>query len=167
VVSNWALNGLDVVLGQLASLGYDAWWDCIPAQAVGAPHRRDRVFIVAYTKGQRVNGAMGNNTKTQGKNRSCANKPYGRSTKKNGMANAAGIYAQGLNNGQGQGEFGRDCWWSVEPAVGRVAHGVPARVDRLRALGNAVVPQVAQVIGEIVKELAGTHTPLPPKSQPD
>jgi site-specific DNA-cytosine methylase len=38
--------------------------------------------------------------------------------------------------------------WSVEPDVGRVAHGVPARVDRLRALGNAVVPQVVQVIGE-------------------
>ena len=37
--------------------------------------------------------------------------------------------------------------WIVEPDVGRVAHGVPARVDRLRALGNAVVPQVVEVIG--------------------
>lgn len=42
-------RGLDVVLADLASCGYDAEWDCIPAQAVGAPHRRDRVFIVAYT----------------------------------------------------------------------------------------------------------------------
>jgi len=39
-------------------------------------------------------------------------------------------------------------WWATEPDVGRVAHGVPHRVDRLRALGNAVVPQVAQWIGE-------------------
>lgn len=39
------------------------------------------------------------------------------------------------------------CWWDVEPDVGRVANGVPARVDRLRCLGNAVVPQVAEVVG--------------------
>ena len=42
--------------------------------------------------------------------------------------------------------------WAVEPAVGRVAYGVPNRVDRLKCLGNAVVPQVAQVIGEMIKE---------------
>ena len=41
-------RGLDVVLGALASCGYDAVWDCIPAAAVGAPHRRDRVFVVAW-----------------------------------------------------------------------------------------------------------------------
>ena len=43
--------------------------------------------------------------------------------------------------------------WSVEPDVGRVADGVPYRMDRLRALGNAVVPQCAQVIGEFIKQL--------------
>ena len=42
--------------------------------------------------------------------------------------------------------------WTVEPDVGRVAHGIPNRVDRLRALGNAVVPQVAQYIGELIVE---------------
>ena len=41
-------RGLDQVLGRLASLGYDAEWHCIPASALGAPHRRDRVWIVAY-----------------------------------------------------------------------------------------------------------------------
>jgi len=65
-------------------------------------------------------------------------------------ANAAGLAL-------GQSVFGydgkkcttieRDGWWDIEPSVGRVAHGVPARVDRLRALGNAVVPQVAEWIG--------------------
>jgi DNA (cytosine-5)-methyltransferase 1 len=40
--------------------------------------------------------------------------------------------------------------WEPEPNVGRVAHGVPSRVDRLRGLGNAVVPQVAEVIGRLV-----------------
>ena len=50
------------------------------------------------------------------------------------------------------GCFGRtiSSWWEVEPAVGRVADGVPARVDRLAGLGNAVVPQVAEVIGRLV-----------------
>jgi DNA (cytosine-5)-methyltransferase 1 len=41
-------------------------------------------------------------------------------------------------------------WWETEPDVGRVANGVPNRVDRLRGLGNAVVPQVAEVIGRLV-----------------
>jgi len=45
-------------------------------------------------------------------------------------------------------------WWQFEPDVGRVAHGVPSRVDRLRGLGNAVVPQVAEVIGRLVIEHA-------------
>lgn len=45
--------GMGAVLGDLSSLGYDATWDCIPAAAVGAPHRRDRVWIVAYAKGNR------------------------------------------------------------------------------------------------------------------
>jgi len=56
VVENVAalLNrGLHAVLGSLASLGYDAWWDCVPAAAVGAPHQRDRLFVVAYAHGQR------------------------------------------------------------------------------------------------------------------
>jgi DNA (cytosine-5)-methyltransferase 1 len=44
----------------------------------------------------------------------------------------------------------RDGWWAIEPDVGRVAHGIPARVDRLRGLGNAVVPQVAEHVGRIV-----------------
>jgi len=47
--------------------------------------------------------------------------------------------------------WARDCgWWSAEPDVGRVAHGVPARMDRLRALGNAVVPQIPELIGRAI-----------------
>jgi hypothetical protein len=52
---------------------------------------------------------------------------------------------------------GQDSWpvgehWRVEPDVGRVAHGVPARVDRLRGLGNSIVPQIAQWIAERIKD---------------
>lgn len=41
-------------------------------------------------------------------------------------------------------------WWETEPDVGRVAHGIPSRVDRLRGLGNAVVPQVAEYVGRMI-----------------
>ena len=47
----------------------------------------------------------------------------------------------------GQGKDGESGWWTVEPDIRRVAHGVPRRVDRLRGLGNAVVPQVAEWVG--------------------
>jgi hypothetical protein len=48
--------GFGRVLGDLAESGYDATWDCIPAAAVGAPHRRDRVFVVAHTNGEGESG---------------------------------------------------------------------------------------------------------------
>ena len=46
-------RGLEAMLSEFASIGYDAEWHCIPANAVGAPHRRDRLWIVAYPTGQR------------------------------------------------------------------------------------------------------------------
>ena len=65
-------------------------------------------------------------------------------------AEGAGREARGADRlGAGQPSEGpsRPGWWSAEPAVGRVAHGVPHRVDRLAALGNALVPQIAEWIG--------------------
>ena len=43
--------------------------------------------------------------------------------------------------------------WAAEPSVGRVAHGIPRRVDRIKGLGNAIVPQIAQRIGETIKQV--------------
>jgi site-specific DNA-cytosine methylase len=51
------------------------------------------------------------------------------------------------NDGTGGG------WWATEPSVGRVAHGVPKRVDRLKQLGNAVVPQIVEQIGRAIMEI--------------
>ena len=64
------------------------------------------------------------------------------------------------NNGQTWSLLGSGSWWNIEPDVGRVAYGIPARVDRLRALGNAVVPQVAEWVGrQILAFDRQTHVP--------
>lgn len=116
-------RGLGTVLGDLASIGYDAEWDCIPASAVGAPHRRDRVWIVADADSERGCGRPA-------------------------------IFSDATNAWQSSRRAFARCW-DVEPDVGRVAHGVPARVDRLRGLGNAIVPQVAEWIFRRIIEAHG------------
>jgi DNA (cytosine-5)-methyltransferase 1 len=120
-------RGLGDVLGTLASLGYDAEWNCIPAAAVGAPHIRDRVFIVANAKN--AIGRADGGTKEAG--RTEHRQQFRRQT---------------------CGGVSRFDWWANEPAVDRVADGISARVDRLRGLGNAVVPQVAELIGRMIAE---------------
>lgn len=108
--------GFGDVLGDLAACGYDAEWQCIPAAAVGAPHLRDRTFIVAYPAGQRP--------QEDGEHIQVLSAyPTGDSRTWNGRRVA-------------------------EPRIQRVVDGVPYQLDRLRALGNAVVPQVAQYLGE-------------------
>jgi DNA (cytosine-5)-methyltransferase 1 len=143
-------RGMGTVLGDLSTLGYDAEWHVIPASALGAPHRRDRVWFVAWD-------ANRSDERSQRASRSqqCANA-------RRVCADVSDADDQGESdvpiNGQtrrGLPELaGGHGWWSVEPDVGRVAHGVPARVDRLRCLGNAVVPQIVEVIGRAIVEAA-------------
>ena len=265
--------GLDIVLREMASIGYDAEWQIVSAASVGAPHRRDRVIIVAYPceqlkhgrghlnsqsafrQGQAlqepVSGSNSASTDTVGelantdslghlrrqsqvfttdrwlhalsiigsRSTDVANtnsisghqqhqrqvqkpdimgrsqvvadpdntgsgtprggtdrngtqeiqerrdKPQfglsGRSTdvanndsERDGVIGSQGVAGEarqfgGHNSGREKANVSRE-WWQVEPDVGRVAHGVSSRVDRLRGLGNAVVPQVAELIGRMV-----------------
>jgi DNA (cytosine-5)-methyltransferase 1 len=139
-------RGLARVLGDLAALGFDAEWHCIPASAVGAPHRRDRIWIVAYAcdPGRRRQSANG------------------------GMANSVSERSQGsiwtkllgLSEWEHQ-PSGGSSHWLAEPDVGRVAHGVSNRVDRLRALGNAVVPQIPEIIGRAIMNAEHQRTYRP------
>jgi DNA (cytosine-5)-methyltransferase 1 len=150
-------RGLGDVLGGLASSGYDAEWDCIPASAVGAPHHRDRVWIVAYSDcGRQQERCEPDRGPT-----SRSGLQFGRDVGGCGATVADsdselrghghdGAPARGRLQAQsdapGRRAIRHTDHWNVEPAVGRVAHGVPARVDRLRGLGNAIVPQVAEWI---------------------
>lgn len=113
-------RGLDIVLSDLAALGYDAEWDRIPARAVGAPHLRWRLWIVAYPS---QIGHLGPYFAGKGRRRSFA-----------GYVEEAGRH------------------WSAEPSICRVANGVPRWLDRIAALGNAVVPQVVQYIARSIAE---------------
>lgn len=129
---------LPVVIGDLAELGYDAEWGVLGAGDVGAPHQRDRVWVLAAdSKRVRVRqqpGWSGWASRTDpiqlewnGTTRELAN------PKNNGAGRRAGISCHaGI-----PGVFS----WHSEPNVGRVADGVAYRVDRLRALGNGQVPQ--------------------------
>jgi len=252
--------GLNVVLGEMASIGYDAEWQIVSAASVGAPHRRDRVIIVAYPNSGRQQECQPKTEQTPGFSCGCkqctdtigelANtdnsrcvhrqsqiftadrwlnalsligasstnvadtaqqhsdgKPdntrdsarpqavsksrdscgaqdvadsdhTGSGTPTSGLDTNGTQEIQRWQNKSQSGSSGRsqdvadtnrirtqipltgdiaslkklerNTWWQVEPDVGRVAHGIPSRVDRLRGLGNAVVPQVAELIGRMV-----------------
>jgi DNA (cytosine-5)-methyltransferase 1 len=153
-------RGMGTVLGDLSTLGYDAEWHVIPASAVGAPHRRERVWIVAHAIGERLR------VRRRSEATGSPGGGEGEGHKRERIRADFGAACQGVSDADHQGESdvpvngqarrglpelaGGHGWWSVEPDVGRVAHGVPARVDRLRGLGNAVVPQVVEVIGRAI-----------------
>ena len=214
-------KGLDQVLSSLAQIGYDAEWHCIPASAVGAPHRRDRIWIVAYPNGsmasdgrQRAHlegegtGGRDDRSGSDGHDRQVTLRGTGSDTSDVADSNGEGQRIQRTNYNKGaemarpeEFEFsdvngcsaaladsdrprleGRlrqslskrageriarqssACQlsevWRVEPNVGRVADGVPARTHRLKALGNAVVPQIPELLGRIIMALETTN-PLP------
>lgn len=115
------------VLADLHECGFDADWSVVPACAVGAPHARERVFLLAY----RPDGHVADQVSSHRREATRPGEPRGsrRSTGRDG--------------------------WLPEPAMDRVAHGLPLRLvrDPLHALGNAVVPQVAEYVGRRLLEL--------------
>lgn len=170
--------GMGRVLGDLAALGYDAVWDCIPASAVGAPHRRDRVWIVAHANTEAVQRSpqqrreqdgiaawdgQATHADSQGQHARALDAEVGSASEPVANANSRDGHGRRRSLQMGrewsQSETAEDGFaggtqWLAEPDVGRVAHGVPARVDRLRALGNAVVPQIPELIGRAILEAA-------------
>lgn len=180
-------RGLGDVLGDLSASGYDAEWDCLPASAFGAPHRRDRIWIVAYPGGEGLEVFRGMADPQGVEEREPTNEtdtfPVGREAwdesvnSSESLADSEGDGCRPRGTGgsppksTGKREPVRSLqdpdggslqpwriggriaqasgseWWAVEPPMGRVAHGVPDRLDQLAALGNALVPQIAEWIG--------------------
>lgn len=127
-------NGLDRVLSDLAACGFDAEWQVLPGGSFGAPFVRERVFVVAYPHGQ--------HGRTRRPWRHTGNAPWllvpGKSRK---SADAA---ATGIGH------------WADEPGLDRLVCGVPPALDRLRGVGNAVVPAVSEYIGRLILEAIQT-----------
>ena len=127
-VADLLVRGLGVVLGELATIGYDAEWECLPAAAFGLPQRRWRVFVVAY--------------------------PDSRRRQVGSQRLEGGPLSRGRLDGDGlvQAEH------AAAEAAGRIRGmdaGLPLTVDRVRALGNSVSPVVAQWIAERILEAEG------------
>ena len=155
-------RGLDIVLGNLAEMGYDAEWGVISAADVGANHLRERIWIVAKQRNifshteydrngwgkqqpksvEKKNDAMANSRCKLRNERNSANMD----TNKTKWATST-IF----NKSSSQG-YGTKQWWETEPNVGRVANGVAAGVDRLKAIGNGQVPLCAATAWKILSE---------------
>lgn len=151
-------RGLDEVLRSLSAVGYDAEWHCIPASAIGAPHRRDRIWIVAYSRHWswrdiRFAKEGDNSQSKRTTNTNQVSRPSEQSSFISN-ANSAQLQGGGLSSRILTKNTNISCnsWWKIEPNVGRVANGVPGRVDRLKQLGNAVVPQIPEIIGRAILE---------------
>ena len=208
-------RGLGEVLGSLAEIGYNAEWQDIRAEDVGAPHKRERIWIIAYpninsedvadtgqfTERSAVDGFSGElqhcekeKLRTEARHRLADS-----GESKGKFPNAAGDTARGnksrirrqlgrtseifneypykkisntdnkrLQRWQNTGsseevrtdreqQFKRQSeqpgkhYWSIEPAVGRLANGIPRKLDRLKGLGNAIVPQIAEILFRQIK----------------
>ena len=174
-VSALAGRGLSAVLGHLAACGYDAEWDVIGAAAVGACHRRDRLFIIAWRNDANPDSGKGRQCLKRGKEKG-GEASGGRGERFGGQdapdANGGGCKGerepqhkdeQGalraeLNGLVSAGRWAREGFelnpWETLGSVRPVDDGIPGRVAMLRALGNAVVPQVAYQVGLRVKQIA-------------
>jgi DNA (cytosine-5)-methyltransferase 1 len=149
-------RGLGRVLGDLASMGFDARWGVLGAADIGAPHQRDRMWIVAeqhrqlsYAQHDRTGWREQQSQSIEEKNPDVENTRYWRRRDKR--------IAQGGKNTQGEwaadsSSFGRSSWWAIEPSIPRVADGVAARVDRLKAIGNGQVPLCAATAWRILND---------------
>jgi len=171
--------GLDEVLSSMEAAGYQARCYVIPAVAADARHRRDRCWIIAHADRegepasavdeQRLARAYVGDAQHDG---SFASGDIGRVQRKPdrqtqkieqsegsgdaGTSNAPNTASTRCESGQKWSRLGSEIsrwqWWEPEPAVGRVANGVPGRVHRIRQLGNSIVPQVAARILYAIKE---------------
>ncbi len=184
-VPGFVSMGLEDALSDLESAGYEAQSFLIPACGIGAPHQRYRVFIVANSRGQRTQcvpthdknkdrwaenraefgrssqdmADTERNRREQGSKMLCGRESIITASCEN-VSDPDKQYGNG--NGFSTSEapqfkaasLSKEHWLS-EPDVGRVAHGIPKRVDRLKCLGNAVVPQQVYPILRAIAEIEG------------
>jgi DNA (cytosine-5)-methyltransferase 1 len=179
--------GLDQVLLDLENEGYSSRTFIIPACSVNAPHRRDRLWIVAHSSElaggrrevHREPGNKGRETSaTRGEGlRSENNEAYTNHIEQSSKDVAdsdterreGGLPGREDSEREGFNGHARcrstthrqpiENWWLIEPGMGRVANGIPGRVAKLKALGNAVVPQICMMIGQAILDFEDAKNP--------
>ena len=180
-------DGMGTVLGDMAESGFDLEWDCVPAQAIGAPHERNRVWIVAHAHSERCGEARRlrhrqvqvpagrteaaelANPESIGRRQGRKRRPPDSFARVRDAAcwNASNPASAGLE-GREQPEAAQEAttsascgyrnpWraWTDEPEIQGVDDGFPHWVDSTRATGNAVVPQIPELIGKAIMQAEG------------
>jgi DNA (cytosine-5)-methyltransferase 1 len=166
-------RGLGRVLGDLASLGFDARWGVVSAEDCGAWHERERIWIHAHAQSERRSEGRAADADRQRELQPQGSVTAERRRVADGAAKTADA---GQQRPQAQRLAGRPseevavaganafspepgAWWASEPDVVRMVHGLASRVDRIEALGNGQVPIVAAVAWRLLT----TDTPTRPR----
>ncbi|GAA1424381.1 hypothetical protein GCM10009662_85020 [Catellatospora coxensis] len=130
-------HAFGIILADLAALGFDAQWAVLSAADFGAPHPRERLILVAHPQGR------------DGSQRDL----LGQGRERRSPLAAGGLPGLAAHHRR----RAADDWMARQPDVARLAHGIPRQLDRLHALGNAVVPQLIEHIGRLI---LADHTAL-------
>ena len=145
-------RGLARVLGDLAEMGYDAKWGVLGAHHVSAPHKRDRIWVMAHAN-------SGRQQQRDQKEREIS-KPHEESYVSNSASQRGCRWDSEWEDAKDARELrgdkrensGEVGWWNAEPKLGRVANGVAHRVDRLKSIGNGQVPGVVRLAWNVLTE---------------
>lgn len=163
----------------LESEEYEVQPFIIPACAVGAPHRRDRIWIVAYSNSQRCRQGGNYRQERHVQNECKRNNKEGKSERKRwefGACKDGAVFPNSTSKrSQRQGQFKQPMHsetycngktskfehvsiegeWKIESPICRDDNGIPHRMDRIKSLGNAVVPQIPEIIGRAIMSIEG------------
>ncbi len=136
-------RGLNAVLNSLALIGYDCEWQDIRASDVGAPHRRERIWIVSYPN-EYSQSIMPVYVETPKLSKDVADTDEQHGNRNGFPAGAISQFeATSLSEEH----------WNSEPDILRVAYGIPRQLDRLKCLGNAIIPQIAEMLFRQIRKV--------------
>jgi DNA (cytosine-5)-methyltransferase 1 len=154
-------RGLGTVLGDLASLGFDAEWGVLSAADVGANHLRERIWIVGKNTQQHrlfphtlYNGDRWGQQQSESVKKTNGNLPNSkcRDVQKSELQQRAVFQKSRKTPDRFSDGIGNAVWWATEPSVGRVANGLAGAMDRIKAIGNGQVPLCAATAWKLLTE---------------
>ena len=173
-VSGHIKLGLDTVIEDLESEDYSVRPFSISASSIGANHQRERIWILAHSRRSqwpRAEQRGENENETRKENANQFERSSSTSEVDVANTNDERLQRQWQSRNQFTPRFNSSResseerqrtvgqgWWESEPNMGRVAHGIPKRVDRLKSLGNSLVPQIPYYIGKTILEVMNGKT---------